>query len=117
MTEQAESEEEVFEGLTGAVPNRTVKLNSFYKQPTPKTTEKYYKEDKLQNELVRQWKVIIEDIELTNHSASTMSPFIRFTIGGNYYVSSRLPYRRLKSKSLQMASQPTYLKANKVRYR
>ena len=53
MSDPKLSEEEVYTGLTSAVPNRTVKLNSFYTQPTAKTTEKFYKEDKELNELVR----------------------------------------------------------------
>jgi hypothetical protein len=57
--------------------------------PMAKTTDKYYKDDKDQNELIRQWKVLIEDIEIINQSGKIMSPFVRFTIGGDYHV--RLP--------------------------
>jgi len=39
-------------------------------------------------ELLRQWKILIEDVEITNHTDKTMSPFIKFTIGGDYFVSS-----------------------------
>ena len=53
----------------------------------PKTTEKFLQEDKDNNELIRQWRVSIEDIEIINHSGKVMSPFVRFTIGGDYYVS------------------------------
>jgi len=35
-------------------------------KPLAKTSEKFYKEDKDQNELTRQWKVLIEDIEVQN---------------------------------------------------
>ena len=38
--------------------------------------------------MVRRWRVVIEDIEITNRSPRMINPFIRFTIGGNYYVSS-----------------------------
>ena len=41
-------------------------------------------------EVVRQWKVLIEDIEVTNHTDKTLSPFIKFTIGGTYFVSFKL---------------------------
>lgn len=40
-------------------------------------------------ELIRRWKFRIEDIEITNHTSRLMNPFIRFIIGGDYYVSTR----------------------------
>ena len=38
-------------------------------------------------ELVRGWKVLIEDIEIKNETENVISPFIRFTLGGNFHVS------------------------------
>ena len=38
-------------------------------------------------ELARGWKILIEDIEIQNVTDSPISPFIRFTLGGNYHVS------------------------------
>ena len=55
--------------------------------PALKTRKKYEAEEKLDMELVRRWRVVIEDIEITNQSPKLMNPFIRFTLGGNYYVS------------------------------
>ncbi len=83
------------------MPRRKLKANSFYSKwdkspsnfsiapPAPKTTEKYFKDDKDEMELFRQWKILIEDVEITNHTEKTLSPFIKFTIGGNYYVRSK----------------------------
>ena len=38
-------------------------------------------------ELVRGWKVLIEDIEIKNETNETIQPFVQFIIGGDYYVS------------------------------
>lgn len=37
--------------------------------------------------MIRRFKVKIEDVEITNISGKTMDPFIRFTLGGDFYVS------------------------------
>ena len=37
-------------------------------------------------EKVRKWKVVIEDIKITNHTERSLSPFIKFTVGGDFYV-------------------------------
>ena len=58
--------------------------------PEPKTEDKFTKEDKTEHELVRQWRVVIQDIECVNQTANIINPFVKFIIGGNYYVSSRL---------------------------
>ena len=39
---------------------------------------------------MRQWRVVIQDIECVNQTANIINPFVKFIIGGNYYVSSRL---------------------------
>jgi len=36
---------------------------------------------------VRRWRVAIEDIEIENHTSAIISPFVKFIIGGDYYVS------------------------------
>ena len=54
--------------------------------PEPKTQKKYEADDKKDMELVRRWRMVIEDIEITNKTSRLMNPFIRFTIGGDYYV-------------------------------
>ena len=56
--------------------------------PEAKTLKKYEAEEKKDMELVRRWRVVIEDIEITNQSPKLINPFIRFTLGGNYYVSN-----------------------------
>jgi hypothetical protein len=44
--------------------------------PEPKTTDKYSKEDKAQMEIVRRWKVVIEDIEIVNQGSHIINPFL-----------------------------------------
>jgi len=56
--------------------------------PEPKTDEKFSKEDKTAHELVRRWRVVIQDIEITNLTPGILSPFVKFIIGGDYFVSS-----------------------------
>ena len=36
---------------------------------------------------MRQWRVVIQDIECVNQTANIINPFVKFIIGGNYYVS------------------------------
>jgi len=66
----------------------------------PKTLEKYESHEKHEFEMLRQWKVVIQDIEITNHSHELISPFVKFTIGGNYYVSMAQPQPALSCSLL-----------------
>jgi len=36
--------------------------------------------------MLRQFRVKISNIEITNNTKEVIDPFIRFIIGGNYYV-------------------------------
>jgi hypothetical protein len=56
--------------------------------PEPKTEEKYTTEDKRDHELVRRWRVVIQDIEIVNQTSTIINPFVKFIIGGDFYVSS-----------------------------
>ena len=51
-----------------------------------KTQEKYTNDDKMEHELVRQWRVVIEDIQITNDTTNIISPFVKFIVGGDYYI-------------------------------
>ena len=64
-------------------------LNSFklyVAPPEPKTEEKYTSEDKLEHELVRRWRVVIQDIECINQTKDIINPFVKFIFGGDFYV-------------------------------
>ena len=37
--------------------------------------------------MIRQWRVSITNIEIVNETAEPFDPFIRFIIGGDYYVN------------------------------
>lgn len=69
-------------------------------------------------ELFRQWKILIEDVEITNHTDKLMSPFIKFTIGGDYFVSFvfLICQFRLKLRSLPLVNKHSCPKASKDRY-
>ena len=72
--------------------------------PEPKTDQKFSNEDKAQHELVRRWRVVIQDIEIINQTNKVINPFIKFIIGGDYYVSrgstrasiSKFPFLRFR---------------------
>ena len=42
---------------------------------------------------MRRWRVIIEDIEITNQTPNIINPFIKFIVGGDY----RIYIKKLKS--------------------
>ena len=54
--------------------------------PVEKTEEKYSEDDKREHELVRQWRVVIEDIQITNDTSNIINPFVKFIVGGDYYI-------------------------------
>ena len=41
-------------------------------------------------EIMRRWKAVIEDIEITNDSDEVFSPFVQFIVGGDFYVSGSM---------------------------
>ena len=66
-------------------------LQSCLAPPEPKTDQKFSNEDKAQHELVRRWRVVIQDIEIINQTTKVINPFIKFIIGGDYFVSLAFP--------------------------
>ena len=52
----------------------------------PLPSKRFDPEDKKENELLRQFRVIISNIEITNQSKEVFDPFIRFIIGGSYII-------------------------------
>lgn len=58
----------------------------FADPPLPKPSKKFDSEEKESNELLRQFKVKITNIEVINESKSVMDPFIRIIIGGTYFI-------------------------------
>ena len=49
-------------------------------------SKRFDPEDKKENELLRQFRVVIQNIEITNQSKEVFDPFIRFIIGGSYII-------------------------------
>ena len=39
------------------------------------------------HELVRGWRVVIQDIEIINQTTNIINPFVKFIVGGDYHVS------------------------------
>ena len=54
--------------------------------PLPKPGKKFDKEEKKENELLRRFWVTISNIEIVNESSDVVDPFIRFMIGGDYFI-------------------------------
>jgi hypothetical protein len=48
--------------------------------------KKFDPEVKKENELLRQFQVKISNIEITNETKEVIDPFIRFIIGGTYFI-------------------------------
>jgi len=58
----------------------------FVDPPLPKATKKFDEDEKKDNELLRQFRVKISNIEITNEKKEVIDPFIRFIIGGTYFT-------------------------------
>ena len=82
--EDDEPEEEV--EFLGKAPKRKDTRITFYHPPLPKPTKKFDVEEKKENELLRQFRVRISNIEITNESKEVIDPFVRFIIGGDHFT-------------------------------
>ena len=83
--EEEDAPEEQVEFL-GKAPKRKETRVCFYHPPLEKPTKKFHPEDKKENELLRQFKVKISNIELVNETKEVIDPFIRFLIGGTFFI-------------------------------
>ena len=54
--------------------------------PLPKPTKKFEEEEKQENEMMRNFKVKISNIEITNNTKEVFDPFIRFIFGGSFFT-------------------------------
>ena len=70
----------------GKAPKRKETRVSYFHPPLPKPTKKFDPEDKKENELLRQFRVKISNIEIVNETKEVIDPFIRFIIGGSYFI-------------------------------
>ena len=52
----------------------------------PLPAKKFDPEIKKENELLRQFRVKISNIEMVNETKEVLDPFMRFIIGGSYFV-------------------------------
>lgn len=59
---------------------------TFYDPPSLPIVDKVKKSENDINNLIRRWRVQIYDIDFTNTSGDTVSPFIQFIIGGDYRI-------------------------------
>jgi hypothetical protein len=70
----------------GKAPKRKDTRITFYHPPLPKPNKKFAPDDKLENELLRQFRIKISNIELVNEKKEVIDPFIRFIIGGTFFT-------------------------------
>jgi len=70
----------------GKAPKRKETRVSYFHPPLPKPTKKFDPEDKKENELLRQFRVKISNVEIVNETKEVIDPFIRFIIGGSYFI-------------------------------
>lgn len=60
----------------------------FIDPPLDKPEEKFFPNEKRENELLRRWKVKLFQVECNNQSTEVLDPFVQFIIGGDFYVTS-----------------------------
>ena len=86
--EEAEADDEQEEDVEflGKAPKVKETRITFRHAPLPKPSIKFGMEEKDENELLRQFRVKISNIEITNEKKEVIDPFIRFIIGGNHYT-------------------------------
>ena len=83
--EEEENEEEDIDFL-GKAPKKKDMRVSFFHPPLPKPGKKFDPEEKKENELLRQFKVRISNIEIVNERKDVIDPFVRFIIGGSFFI-------------------------------
>ena len=70
----------------GKAPKKKDNRITFRHPPLAKPNKKFGSEEKSDNELLRQFRIKISNIEITNEKKEVMDPFIRFIIGGDHYT-------------------------------
>ena len=84
--EEDEDEQEEDIEFLGKAPKKKDLRVSFMHPPLPKPGKKFHPEEKKENELLRQFKVRISNIEITNERKEVIDPFVRFIIGGSFFT-------------------------------
>jgi hypothetical protein len=82
--EDGGADEEV--DFLGKAPKKKDTRITFRDAPLSKPTKKFGQDEKKENELLRQFRIKISNIEITNDRKEVIDPFIRFIIGGDYYT-------------------------------
>lgn len=85
LAEEDEEEEEQVEFL-GKAPKRKDTRVTFFHPPLAKPSKKFHPDEKNENEMLRQFRVKISNIEIANETKQVIDPFIRFLIGGNFFI-------------------------------
>ena len=70
----------------GKAPKKKDTRITFRHPPLPKPNKKFGAEEKNENELLRQFRIKISNIQITNERKEVMDPFLRFIIGGDYFT-------------------------------
>jgi hypothetical protein len=90
--------------------------------PEPKPNKAFKRQEKTEYEWVRRWHVSISEIEIQNLTQAPINPFIRFTIGGNFYLevlklgSGAIKYfYKGKSGNQQISDVIRYLEPNQTK--
>ena len=100
--------EEDFNVLGGGAKPMTLVNPTVYDQPVPLPAHPLTKAEKEENELVRLWRVCIEEIQITNYG-KMCSPFVKFTVGGNFFITIK---RNAAGKMMRIpkgtAGEPVY---------
>jgi hypothetical protein len=79
-----ESEEQV--EFLGKPPKAKDTRVTFFHPPLAKPSKKFHPDEKNENEMLRQFRVKISNIEIANETKQVIDPFIRFLIGGNFFT-------------------------------
>ena len=84
LVEEEEEEEQV--EFLGKAPKRKDTRVTFFHPPLAKPSKKFRADEKNDGEMLRQFRVKISNIEITNETKQVVDPFIRFLIGGNFFI-------------------------------
>ena len=72
--------------FVGKAPKPKDSRVTFFHPQVPKPAKKFHPEEKNENEMLRQFRVKISNIEIINETKQVIDPFIRFIIGGNFFI-------------------------------
>jgi len=84
--DEADDEQDEDVEFLGKAPKRKETRITFYHPPLPKPNKKFDPDEKMSNELLRQFKIKISNIEIINEKKEVIDPFIRFIIGGTFFT-------------------------------